>query len=213
MTYLAKIHAMRREVGLMDDEDWRDLLERCTGSRSARGLTLVQSDAVVAELGRLGAKGRAKRAGRAQLSGPYRTKLQALWVSCWNLGLVADRSDAALNAFARRQTGLGHVNWVREPKHAVAVIEALKAMLERAGVDWGPLHPLPGTEWIELPQARVAMAQFRALAGEPSLAGRSFQQWVRGFTSQPPARLEGGDWIVVTGHLGKLIRDTARARR
>ncbi|MGB3408602.1 MAG: regulatory protein GemA [Jannaschia sp.] len=210
MSALRRIMAMRREVVcLYDDEDWRDVLERTTGQRSAKGLSVVQSHAVIAELQRLGAKGVSKgpsKDGKTRLSGQYAPKLQALWLSCWNLGLIDDKSDAALNTFAKRQTGLGHGNWIRDPDHAKAVIEALKAMLARGGVKWGNLHPIPGAEWIERPAARVAMAQFRALAGCEAVAGRSFQSWIREATGRAAADLERGEWLSIVTRLGQLVR-------
>jgi hypothetical protein len=208
MSALRRIHAMRREVGLACDDDWRDVLERTTGQRSAKGLTPVQCDALIAELGRLGAKGRSKGAskGKMRLSGPYAAKLQALWIACWNLGLIEDRTDAALNAFARRQTGLGHGNWVRDPDHLRAVVEALKAMCARGGVDWGPLHPLPGDEWREAPQARVAMAQYRLAGAHPEVVGRSFLRFAQEVTGQHPRALDRSGWIALTGRLGRIVR-------
>ncbi|MEL6587727.1 MAG: regulatory protein GemA [Pseudomonadota bacterium] len=204
MSALRKIQVMRRQVGLHDDEDWRDVLERCTGQRSARGLTVQQSTAVITELERLGAA-KAPRP-RKTLTGPYAAKLQALWITCWNLGLVDCRTDAALNSFAQRQTGLGHANWIRHEEHAVAVIEALKSMATRAGVQWGPLHPMPGNEWLERPEARVAMAQFKLLACHPEIQGQPFQGWVHGHTGSTPRHLNKHGWREVMNKLGQLVR-------
>jgi phage gp16-like protein len=218
VSVLPRIHAMRREVpGLREDEDWRDMLERLTGSRSARGLTAVQATAVVSELKRLGAKGTPSRPrqatsnGRSKaaskgLSGTYAPKLQALWIACWNLGLVEDASDAALNTFARRQTGLGHANWIRHHEHARAVIEALKAMTKRAGVYWGPLAALE-QPWKDKPGARIAVAQWRSLkAAQPDLNAKPFYTWVREETGELVQNLDDAGWIVVMNKLGRMIR-------
>ena len=138
MSALRAIHAKRRVLGYEADEDaWRDILERVTGQRSAKGLTPKQAQAVCDELDRLGAGKAPSSPARTRLEGPYAKKLQALWLLCWNLGLVESRKDEALAAFAVRQTGLGHASWVREHRDAVAVIEALKAMLERGGGELG----------------------------------------------------------------------------
>jgi len=50
---LAKLHIAKKALGL-DDEDWRDLLERMTGHRSARELTEEHLRPLQRELRRLG---------------------------------------------------------------------------------------------------------------------------------------------------------------
>lgn len=220
MSALAKIHAMRREVvGLDDDESWRDVLERVTGGRSAKGLSGQQADAVIAELRRLGARGAPARAASGRpskgplkgLSGPYALKLRALWIACWNLGLVDDVSDAALHAFARRQTGLASASWVRHQEHAVAVIEALKAMCARAGVDWGPLGR-GAPDWQGAPGARVARAQWRMLGGIAEEPDLGFSEWVQMETKRPVDALDRAGWIAVMTLLGERLRRRAAAR-
>lgn len=127
---LKAIHATRRDLGLEED-DYRAVLERITGKRSARDLDDAARKAVLTEMRRLG--GQAKRG----LDGPFAPKLVALWLSAWNLGLVRKRDDAALIAFVERQTGIAHVRWLREPSDAARAIEALKAWMARdAGVEW-----------------------------------------------------------------------------
>ncbi len=208
MTALAKIHAIRREVGFDGDDDWRDMLERVTGGRSSRGLTQAQSDAVIAELRRLGARGGPKASSKGsqkRLEGPYAAKLQALWLSCWNVGFITDRTDGALMAFAVRQAQVDHANWLRDHQDAVAVIEALKAMLARAGVNWGSITTVAGSEWVRMDQARVAVAQFRIICA-PMKEPTSFVQFAQELTARHPRDLDRRDWIVVINNLGRLIR-------
>lgn len=101
MSALAAIHIKRRQLGL-EDEDWRDIVERVTGQRSTKGLNPKQTVALLEELDRLSG-GRAPRA-RRMLSGPFVPKLQALWISAWNLGLVGSKDDQQLVAFVRPVT-------------------------------------------------------------------------------------------------------------
>ena len=95
-------------------------------------------------------------------------KLRALWISGWHLGVVRDRTDAALAAWVRRQTGLDAAAWAA-PVETARAIEALRAWLARAaGVDWRPKIVLDrgGREReVDHPRARVLEAQWRILAG------------------------------------------------
>lgn len=134
MSALKAIHVARRQLGL-DEDDYRAVLERVTGKRSCAVMSEVERRTVVKEFRRLSFI--QSKASRQPLSGPYAKKLQALWLSAWNLGIVRNRDDKALIAFVERQTGISHVRWLREPKDAAKAIEALKSWIAReAGVVW-----------------------------------------------------------------------------
>ena len=126
---LKAIHVKRRGLGL-DDDDYRDTLERVTGKRSAADLSEKQRLAVVAELDRMGAP-RAQR--KTDLAGRYAPVLRALWLTGWNLGVINDPHDSALIAFVERQTGISHTRWLREQADARRAIEGLKKWVEREG--------------------------------------------------------------------------------
>lgn len=206
MSALRAIHAKRRQIGLEADEDaWRDLLERCTGQRSAKGLTPKQTKAVLAELDRLGAgKAPANKARRRKLEGPYAAKIQALWIGCWNLGIVKNRSDTALNAFATKQAKVSHANWIREQRDAVAVIEALKKMLERHGVGFqepGKFEPA----YTGRPGYRIALAQW-SLLGAHQAFEMSFAQYVDTIVGCRPDEVSHQQWMTVMNALGQKVR-------
>ena len=55
-------------------------------------------------------------------------------VSLHQLGVVRDPSEGALESFGRRQLGVDRLQWADEGQ-AYRLIEALKAMAERAGWD------------------------------------------------------------------------------
>ncbi|MBP1844781.1 hypothetical protein J2046_003048 [Rhizobium petrolearium] len=202
----ATIHAGCRQLGI--DEDGR----RALYARVARKdrLTLMSSaekEAVVDELRRLGFKPTSKRRnGKRKLSGRYAAKLQALWIAAWNLGLVRDREDAALEAFVRRQTGLSAERFLRFPDDAAGVIEALKSWMAReAGVEWSRAS----LDWLAADGAKIAWAQWKILHPEANLVVRlGFDQvalaaaartdWLGAMTPQ--------DWIRVMNELGKRIR-------
>ncbi|MBK5957419.1 hypothetical protein CCR97_04240 [Rhodoplanes elegans] len=156
---IGAMHALKARIGL-DDATYRDVLEGLTGRRSAKALTRAQAAQVIDRLKDLSGqpKGHFKSAfasglpdelprgtgprhggadGTLQLDGAYAAKLRALWISAHDLGIVQDRTDAALLAFVARQTGIVHTRWLRDARDAAAVIEALKSWITReAGVEW-----------------------------------------------------------------------------
>lgn len=159
---LARLHMAKAERGL-DDDAYRDLLERETGRRSAKDVTEAQIARVLDLLTGTGVAAAGRGFG-VVAAGPYAPKIKALWLSGWHLGVVRNRTDAALLAFVKRQTGLDHTRFLREGRDAARAIEALKAWLARdAGVAWGEQHD----------RAAIVAAQWRRLA-ERGAAGRRF---------------------------------------
>ena len=187
---LAKIHLARKRLAMTEDS-YRDMLQRLTRRRSAAELTIPQLDLVLIEFRRLGftddrdgrggsaggtgsaggeraskpAPARAKAPGGQLAASAWAAKMRALWLSGWHLGVVEDPSEAALVAFARRQTHVDLIQWVG-PGQATAVIEAIKGWLTReAGVDWSSYHASVGGKRVtyEDPRQRVIEAQWRLL--------------------------------------------------
>lgn len=136
---LAKVHLAGKELGL-DDEARRDVLERVTGHRSSSACTDAQLDAVLTEFKRLGWKPKTAAsnpsartgAARAPAAHPVARKARALWISLHQLGAVRDPGERALEAFGRRQLGVDKLQWA-DQSQGYRLIEALKAMAERAG--------------------------------------------------------------------------------
>lgn len=131
---ISAIHSLKAKAGL-DDLSYRDMLEQQVGERSAAKLTSTAAGRVIEHLQGL-TGGKATRTA-PNLGGVWGKKAQALWISGWHLGVFRNRKDAALLEFVRNQTGVDHINWVKDPKHGSAVVDALKAILAReGGVDW-----------------------------------------------------------------------------
>lgn len=175
----AVLHVAKKQLAL-EDEDYRAVLERITGKRSSRDMSPMERGRVLDEFKRMGfqvvqrsphepaVKGQEERhrrvGGALELSGPYVPKIRALWLSAYHLGILRDRTDEALAAFARRQTGIDHVDWVRDPRDAAKVIEALKAKMAReAGVVW----PSVRTAMPHESKRAVIVAQIRILGVPP----------------------------------------------
>jgi phage gp16-like protein len=209
MSALAAIHVAKKQLGL-DDDTLRDLYERVTGKRSAKEMSEGERGRVVEELRKSGFEAAGKAASKAprkRLEGRFAKKLQALWISAWNLGLVQERDDTALIAFVKRQTGIDHVRFVRHPEDAAKAIEGVKGWMAReAGVDWTNSRFLP--DWTQSDGFRIAAAQFRILHRRaPRFAAfRDLHQYLAASKLPDATSATAADWIEIMNGLGREIR-------
>jgi hypothetical protein len=205
MSAMKAIYALARDLQI-DEDDRRDLYQRVTGKRSLSDMSAEQQLQVASELRRLLDR---PGTGRVQLTGPYAKKLQALWIAGWNLGLVRNREDSALIAFVKRQTGIDHVRFLRDPFQATKAVEALKDWLRRDG---GVVWDTQGYGWFADHGAKIAWAQWRLLHPEATLlqiggfkaeaarlAGRAARQ-------VPLSDFTSADWRAVCNALGHRVR-------
>lgn len=136
---IAKIHIAKKQLGL-DDDLYRDTLRRITGKSSSGAMTENERQKVLDHFSKAGFKAHSRRRSMP-ISGPaarHARKIEALWLSGWNLGVIHDRSAAAMESFIARQTGIAKAQWLKDAGDAGKVIEALKAWLAReGGVAWG----------------------------------------------------------------------------
>jgi phage gp16-like protein len=201
---LAKLHIAKKQLGL-DDDTWRDLLERETGKRSSKDMSDRERGRVLDVLKNHGFKP-ASRGSRKGIEGKYAPKLQALWIAGYNLGLIRNNDDAALLAFVKRQTGIDHTRFLRFHDDASKAIEALKKWLERdGGVDWSKDRFLP--DWSQSNGYRIATAQHRKLIFYRLILPEiSLVDVLRTHGFQAPWGLSDQDWIAAMNKLGALIR-------
>jgi len=161
MSTTKAIYAGLRALGIEDEDDRRDLYHRVTAKRRLRDMSPRDKSAVVQEMRQMGFKPKNGTPAAQRLDGPFARKLQALWLSAWNLGLVRDRRDRAIIAFAKRQTGVDHPRFLRHGDEAQKVIAALEGWMTRdAGVEW-PVGPGHGDS--RLSKLAVIRAQCRML--------------------------------------------------
>lgn len=118
---LGAVHRAAKLAGL-DENTYRDMLERLTGKRSAKNCSDAELSLVLNNFH--------VKHPRAEHS--HHTKIKALFIAAYNLGLFESGTDAALDAFVSRQTGKLRLSFVT-PTEAAAAVEALKAMLARKG--------------------------------------------------------------------------------
>lgn len=130
---LGKIHALKRKAGL-DDKAYRIALYEATGQTSAADLDEAGLARAIAKLETMTAATRPAGLRQAP-AGRVQRKLQALWITAWQLGAVEDRTDKALGAFVKRMLAVDDLRFIPE-RDANRAIEALRDMCARAG--WQP---------------------------------------------------------------------------
>ena len=167
---VVKVQIARKELGL-DDATYRAMVERITGRMSSADCTDAQLGRVLDEMKAKGWKPKVVTGDRAvrptstrvaPASSPVAKKARALWISLHQLGVVREPSEAALEAFARRQLKVDRLHWAK-PYHADRLVEALKAMASRAGWDQDVSGFPPETDLIKVLKARLARAQAERL--------------------------------------------------
>ena len=175
-----RVHARAKQLGL-DEDARRDLQRSAVGKDSCADMSAAELRRVLSEMDRADRPGRRDRAARAASARRLREgdkragdlpdsslagKLVALWISGWHLGVVRDRTDAALAKWVCRQTGLDAAAWAK-PADLTRAVEALQAWLARDGVvDWSPYAELDRKgrrRQTHRPRARVLEAQWRIL--------------------------------------------------
>lgn len=125
---IAKIQIAKQQLQ-MDEDDYRQALFERTGHQS---LTQCTEPQLAAVLGYMKSKGFQPLPGKAKASHPMARKARAMWISLYQLGAVHNRSEQALEAFAKRQLKCERFAWA-DQRQAYKLIEALKAMATRSG--------------------------------------------------------------------------------
>lgn len=139
MTALVRtIHVACRQLGI-DAETRHDLQLRVTGKASLSDMTATEQEKVLAELKARGfriAGGKRPAAKRGDVRFAH-----VLWGKLHRAGAVDRAGASGLNAFIRARfaqawgAAVLDVDQMRDPAQIAAVVEALKAMCARAGID------------------------------------------------------------------------------
>jgi len=142
-TVLKTIHVAVRDLG-MDAETRRDLQLLVTGKDSLKDMTAAEQLAVLDALKERGFKPSAGKASRTQRRPATRGDIRfchVLWGKLVRAGVVELPGAAGLNAFirARFEKAWGAVPFdidgLRDWQQIATVIEALKAICNRAGIE------------------------------------------------------------------------------
>jgi len=128
---LAQIHIAKKQLGLSEPE-YRDLLLAATSKNSSSLMSPAELGLVIEAMVKAGFKPAFKGAPDGKKSARKVVRLIfGLWSELARRGIVENADRAALIAFVKRQTGIDHPDWL-DNKQASSVVEALKAMLNRA---------------------------------------------------------------------------------
>ena len=132
----------------MDEDDMRRVLRELQGHRRPRG-------------GRLPDNAGEPTPREILPAGPYRSKLRALWICGYELGVIRDRTDEALASWICANTDVDAAVWAT-PAMTAQCIEGLKDWLSRdGGVRWDPYKH--GGPKIHKPRCRILEAQWMRL--------------------------------------------------
>lgn len=142
---IGKVKMACKQLGIEED-DYKDMLLGATGHAS---LTLCNDGQIVRVIELLKSKGfrqAPSRARQGQAQHPVALKARAMWLSLYQLGVVRNPSEQALEKFACGQLKCARFAWARQSEGG-KVIEALKDMAIRngwvqVGPDRKPLDPL-----------------------------------------------------------------------
>ncbi|MDT7934419.1 MAG: regulatory protein GemA [Sphingomonadaceae bacterium] len=217
----ARIKALRAACAVRKicEEDYRSILERATGKRSA-------ADCDLAELGlALDAVNALPRPDGRAAQRPAHAKAVALWWNLYWLNEIAPEEPGqvlkALDRFVERQTGMAALKFL-PPRQCHSVIEALKDWCTRAGVQW-PADD-ERREWRNIwsappallrvwPATAVCEALWARLYDAHAVREQGFEpmtNWLRSaVSSRHPPEWTSRDWERGVTALGKLWRRTA----
>lgn len=183
---VVKVQIARRDLGL-DEDTYRSILRRLTGRTSSSACSDAELGRVLDEFKAKGWKpkviagGKPAKAPRSvaprPADHPSARKARALWISLWNLGEVRDSSEAALEAFARRQLGVEKLQWADQAL-AYKLIEALKGMAERAGWSQDLTGYPRGTDLLKVLKLNLVRAQKRRLGQTGMINERDLDQLI-----------------------------------
>ena len=212
---LAKLHIAAKQLGL-DEETYRDALAAATGKRSAGEMDEGELRRALEHFEAHGFAARAREKDAADLV--YLPKVRALWISGWHLGVVRDRSDAAMTAFIRRQTGIDAARWVTSAGEARKVIEGLKTWLAReAGVEWGAdgkeTNPRKAVVWAQFTRL-VSLGDFTPSPKARGLTSADIEDYGYKVTGKAAFIFyEARDWDRLIAAAGARLRGALARRR
>lgn len=138
-----KVQVAKMELAL-DEDSYRDVMMRITKRASIKVCTDEEVIALINEFKRQGWQAKPKNPPRFANSRsrgadhPTARKARALWISLEQLGAIGNASEAALEAFVKRQMGAERLQWADQGQMD-KVIEALTAIARRHG--WEPKQP------------------------------------------------------------------------
>ena len=125
------IHVAKQKVGLTEEE-YRALLAGITGKTSSTELTIAELEAVLKAFKRLGFQVKKMAATPDEVGRATADQIDYI-KGLWELS-ARIKTEAALNAFIKRITGVPYLRWL-DVKTAQKVILAVRDIAAQAGYD------------------------------------------------------------------------------
>lgn len=209
---IAKINVARHQLAMAED-DYRQGLLQATGRLSLRECDDRQLEKMLDWLKSKGFRPLPKSGAKGTAQFPAAKKARALWISLYHLGVVHNPAEEALEAFACKQLGCERFVWARQ-SDCHKLIEALKAMAERAGwrqrdMNGKRLDPTVLASSL----CYCILARLRELGAAPDQWGLETAAFrLCGITLESP--LDGSPWPAEQFHrlaaaLGQKLRELA----
>lgn len=215
MSLAGRIYAAAKRAGL-DDDTRRAKCMAIVGKSSTKDMTDPELWKMLQTFEKEG-YGTPKpsrvngRADQLPFDGKYVPKMRALWIALYNLGVIDDRRDSAIQAFAlgRQVPGLSDIRFIHLHRDGDSVIQGMKAMLNRAGVDFADRKPCP--DYALKRGYKIAVAQWSALC--PGGA-KDFWSVVTDLVGRDASyrAMTDQEWIVVMNAFGERIRRRKKGR-
>lgn len=145
---IAKIHIAKKQLGL-DDDTYRAAIVHVTKGKKSSCLECATWElenilAHFVEKGFKADKRKASPASSKKIRKNPTDKIRALWIGMYQVGIVADGSEAALDVWVQRTTakknggmGIERTAWLNtKPDLESQVLEALKQWRKRVLLEW-----------------------------------------------------------------------------
>lgn len=205
---IAKVHIAKKQLGLIDD-DYRAVILDVAGVTSAADCTDGQLEELLKRFEARGFTAKAKtgpRPAARPADHPVARKARAMWISLYHLCAIDDPSEAALEAFARRQLGVEKLQWANQAQ-GFKLIEGLKAMAARAGWKQDEL-PRDNPVWaLKIRLCDALLARLKRVVVVPrtwTLDVAAFR--LLGMQRRDSMPWDMGDLDVIADGLGKKLR-------
>lgn len=139
---IAKIHVIKNQVGL-DDDIYRDILERVTGKKSTKSMGINQLLKVVDEFKTLGYASKTKVSKAIYTNNKFKyvktdctlmKKIFKMWCELGETRVIKDNSNKVLDSFLIQKfgTSINTLNSSNNTELKNKVIEGLKQWLNRS---------------------------------------------------------------------------------
>lgn len=208
---LAKVHIAVKDLA-MNDDDYRAIVFDVSGQMSAKKCTAQQLDEIIGRLKKLGWQP-LPTGGPKPAMHPMARKARALWISLYHLGVVHNKEEPALEAFAKRQLGCERLVWARQSS-GDKLIEALKNMATRNG--WPQKSPAGrayGPTELQEGLCEAILAKLQAIGAVPEDWALHHAMWgLCGIENARDRAWTADDYARLASALGAKLREAGGAQ-